>query len=651
MRFRFGIRETAISVIVIIIVATGLVAPSLIQQATTSPSTTTHQSTASPSSVGVGSFKSYSQLQAFMAANAKSAQQYSGNYQFQGVEIPGAMTESMASSSATVDQTFTTVQSTPSFTGTNVQVQGVDEPDSVKTDGLHIFVSTASAVTIINAYPPNSTSKLATLFYPGESVLGIDISPNRLAVINQRNSNATYIDLLIYDTTNPSAPKLMENESIAGSYVSARLTQGYLYAIIQQPSFQYDGQGNLTTVMPTSTENGITRTLQPSSVYYTYDRAQISYYTMIVSISLDTGKESTLSVLTGPSSTIYVSTTNIYVVYAMYQDYYADSIPGDIFTGGILSSPNIVGGQNSTILRAAYSNGTVTVGAAGSVPGTILNQFSLDEYNGFFRVATSRFVTIDGTNTQSDDVYVLNQNLTQVAALRNIAPGENIYAVRFDGDTGYVVTFQQVDPLFVISFQNMTNPVIKSALKVSGYSDYLQPIPGGYLIGVGKDAVPSSTGNFSYYLGLKISLFRVFENGTSIQVSKYLIGDRGTDSPVLNDHLAFTYDAAKNLTVIPVLLAKVSGNQSQDPNNPPPFGDYVWQGAYVLKVTSTGLSLLGTVSQYPPGQNYGDSPVNNLDIYRSIIIGNYLYTISSGEVMVSDLTSFSTVANVTLPGN
>jgi inhibitor of cysteine peptidase len=649
MRFKFGIRETAISIIVIIILATGLVAPSLIQQANSSTSATNRQTTTNHLAVNVGSFKSYSQLQAFMAANAKSAQQYNGNVGGLGFEVPGVTETSMSSSS--VEQTGSASSSTPSFTGTNVQVQGVDEPDSVKTDGLHIFVATAGAVTIINAYPPNSTSKLSTLFYPGESVLGIDISLNRLAVINERSSNATYIDLLIYDTSNPSAPKLMENESISGSYVSARLTQGYLYAIIQQPSFQYNPQGNLSTVMPTATENGATMTLQPSSVYYTYDRAQISYYTMIVSISMDTGKESTLSVLTGPSSTIYVSTSNIYIVYALYQDYYADSIPGDIFTGGVMSSPIVGGGQNSTILRAAYSNGIVTVGAAGSVPGTILNQFSLDEYNGFFRVATSRFATIDGTNTQSDDVYVLNQNLTQVAALRNIAPGENIYAVRFDGDTGYVVTFQQVDPLFVISFQNITNPVIKSALKVSGYSDYLQPIPGGYLIGVGKDAVPSSTGNFSYYLGLKLSLFRVFGNGTSIQVSKYLIGDRGTDSPVLNDHLAFTYDATKNITVIPVLLAKVSGNQSQDPNNPPPFGDYVWQGDYVFKVTSAGFSLLGTVSQYPPGLNYGDSPVNNLDIYRSIIIGNYLYTISSGEVMVSDLASFSTVANVTLPGN
>jgi uncharacterized secreted protein with C-terminal beta-propeller domain len=192
--------------------------------------------------------------------------------------------------------------------------------------------------------------------------------------------------------------------------------------------------------------------------------------------------------------------------------------------------------------------------------------------------------------------------------------------------------------------------VILSALKVTGYSDYLYPLPGGYLIGVGKETVQSSTGNFSYYLGLKLSLFKVYDNGTSVQVSKYLIGDRGTDSPVLSDHLAFTFDPSLNVTVIPVLLAKVSGNQTYGPSSPPPFGDYVWQGVYVLKVTPVGFTLLGTVSQYPPGQNYGDSPNGGLQIDRSVIIGNYLYTISQSEVMVSSLSSFSTVAIVQLPG-
>ena len=660
MQLKLGIREGALFVIALIVLGAGLSAPFLLGQKSTStttlPFTTSSQNNSqnttsqvvTPLPAYLGSFKNYSQLQEFIAGNAKNVQA-----QYNYPAGPGlTVTMTAAATMTTVEMSSSAVDGTtyssPSFTGTNVQVQGIDEPDTVKTDGLHIFVASPSAVTIINAYPPSATAKLATLSYPNGQVLGIEISQNRLLVINARNTNKTYIDLLLYNTTHLSTPRLMENESIAGNYVAARLSQGYLYAIIQQPSYQYNDQGNLTGAMPVVTENAATRVLSPSSVYYTDNWAQISFYTMIVSMSMETGKASTLSVLTGESSTIYVSTSNIYVVYAISPEFGADGIPGDVYTDGMIS-PNMVDGQNSTIFRAAYSNGTVTMQAAGAVPGSILNQFSLDEYNGYFRVATSRFATINGVSTRSDDVFVLNMNLTQVSAIKNIAPGENIYAVRFDGDQGYVVTFQQVDPLFVISFQDITKPVIESALKVSGFSDYLQPLPGGYLLGIGKDAVPASTGNFSYYLGLKLSLFKVFSNGTSTQISRYLIGDRGTDSLVLSDHLAFTYDPSQNITVIPVLLAEVSGNQTSDGSGVPPYGDPVWQGAYVLKVNPTGLALLGTVSQYPAGQNYGDSPTTSLDIYRTIIIGNYLYTISQGEVMVSTLSNFSTVATVTLP--
>jgi inhibitor of cysteine peptidase len=119
---------------------------------------------------------------------------------------------------------------------------------------------------------------------------------------------------------------------------------------------------------------------------------------------------------------------------------------------------------------------------------------------------------------------------------------------------------------------------------------------------------------------------------------------------VLSDHLAFTFDTARNIAVIPVHLAKVSAGQTQPPGSPPPYGQFVWQGAYVFSVSPSGFDLLGTVTQYPPStasqQYFGGS--GGHDIYRSVIIGNALYTISQSEVMVSDLSTFSTLATVTL---
>ncbi|HVP22873.1 MAG TPA: beta-propeller domain-containing protein [Conexivisphaerales archaeon] len=595
---------------------------------------------------GLSSFQGYPELRAFIDANAKSAQRYDMLGGFGGI-FRGLPVMGFAGAAAPTYETALTSGSTPSYTGTNVQVQGVDEVDRVKTDGIHLFVSTADAVTIMNAYPPNSTAVLSRISLKGDNVLGIEVYQDRLFVVSQRSSGDVYVDLLLYDVSNLSSPRLMENSSIQGSYVSARMAQGYAYAVVQQPSYQWTS-GNATAAMPEVYEKGNLVVLPPSSIFYAQNVTLISYYTMIVSMSMSTGTNNVTSVLTGPSSTIYVSTSNIYVVYANYPVFYADGIPGDVFNGGFASTTGTVQSQNSTIFRASYSNGTVSVAAVGSVPGAVLNQFSMDEYGAYFRIATSGMAVINGAATTSDDVYVLDRNMSQVAALRNIAPGENIYAVRFVDDMGYVVTFEQIDPLFAISFRDVTNPIILSALKVTGFSDYLHPLPNGHLIGVGKDAVPASNGDFAWYLGLKLSLFQVFDNGTSTQVSKYLIGDRGTDSPVLNDHLAFTFDSTRNIMVIPVTLAQVSGNQKVDPNSPPPYGDIVWQGVYVFNVTDMGFTLLGQVSQYPASQSFGSSPNSSLQIDRSVIIGNYLYTVSQSEVMVSDLSSFSTLATVPL---
>ena len=647
--------EAAAFVVVVIGVAAFVAVLAFVPSGTTS-TVSIGGSTSKTTLQGLGSFQSYSQLQEYMAANAKSAQQYNRwGFGFGGwgpVAFPGGL-GTVTFTAATVTESATTeasLSNAPSYTGTNVQVQGVDEPDRVKTDGTHLFVSTQDSVALINAYPPNATSTLSKLSFPGNAVLGLEATTNRLMVIVQTNSGTGAVELLLYDTTSLASPVLMQNVTIAGNYVAARMADGYVYAVIQQPSYTFNDQGNASAAMPMVSQAGVQTELSPYSVFYTNNTAQISFYTMIPSVSMSTGKENVISFLTGPSATVYVSTSNIYVAYTNYLDLYdVDGVPGNAFSSGVITPQLVAQSQNSTILRASYANGTVTAAKAGVVPGTVLNQFSMDEYNGYFRIATSRFATINGVSTTSDDVYVLDQNMTQVSSLQNIAPGENIYAVRFSGDVGYVVTYQQIDPLFVISFKDIAKPVILSALKVTGYSDYLHPLAGGYLLGVGKESVQASGGNFSYYLGLKVSLFKVDANGTSTQVAKLDIGDRGTDSPVLSDHLAFTYDPTRNITVIPLTLCQVSGNTTYE-GGFPADGNPVWQGVYVIKWDPTGLMVLGRVSQYPVGQNFGDYPNDSLSIDRSVIIGDYLYTVSQGEVMVSSMGgSFPTVATVPLP--
>lgn len=151
---------------------------------------------------GFGVFQSYSELQSFIAANAGSAQRYGR----QGIMFGGPVVLMGGLELGLNDNVFTatatpSASSTPTYTGTNVQVQGVDEPDRVKTDGTHLFVSTSDAVAIISAYPSNSTSTISTIAFKGATVLGIEISQDRLLVFIQRSSYASYVDLLLYDTS------------------------------------------------------------------------------------------------------------------------------------------------------------------------------------------------------------------------------------------------------------------------------------------------------------------------------------------------------------------------------------------------------------------------------------------------------------------
>jgi len=646
---------------VIVLIVAGAAFLSIPRNATTG--TTSVSTVSGPGgSLGPGtlnSFQTYQELNQFITANAKSTQQYQasrgvsfgpGGPVAGGVaQVPGVMNAVASTTTVAGSAAGAFAPAVSNFTTTNNQVQGVDELDKVKTDGSYLYVATSQAVSIIKAQA-GSTAVVSTIKLPLSNIMGIAMVPQRLAVIAQGSASAS-MSLRLYDVSNPSAPSLLNSVRMNGSHVAARVSQGYLYEIIQQGSFVFSGNGSVTAKYPTLVEDGVTSALPPGSTYYTPNKSQVSVYTIIVSMSMSTGAQHSVAVLTGPSSTVYASTSNIYVVYPNYPSYYADGIPGDVFGGGrampccVYTQP-----QNSTVFRVAYLNGDIAVKSAGSFPGVVLNQFSMDEYNGYFRVATSRAVSTNNTTSRSDDVYVLDKNFTQLAALRNIAPGENIYAVRFLGETGYVVTFQQIDPLFAISFKDPTNPVIQSALKTSGFSDYLHPFGNGYLIGVGKDAMPAPNGNFAWYLGLKLSLFHVAADGTSTEVSRYLIGDRGTDSAVLNDHLAFTFDATRGIMVLPVNLAKVQGSQTQPPGSPPPYGQVVWQGVYVINATTSGFNLMGTVTQNPAGtgvQSYwGGSNGHYVD--RSAIIGNTLYTVSQNEVMASDLSNFSTLATVSL---
>jgi uncharacterized secreted protein with C-terminal beta-propeller domain len=279
----------------------------------------------------------------------------------------------------------------------------------------------------------------------------------------------------------------------------------------------------------------------------------------------------------------------------------------------------------------------------------------MDEYNGFFRIATS--VRIATSNLESTSVHVFNQNLEVVGKLEDLAPGEDLHSARFMGDRCYLVTFKKIDPLFVIDLEDPTNPEVLGKLKIPGYSDYLHPYDEHHIIGVGKETVESENGDWAWYQGVKLSLFDVTNVSQPKEISKIEIGDRGTDTLVLRDHKAFLFSRSKNLLVLPILLAEI--DEAKYPPELYPYGvpanaygDFVWQGAYVLNVTlDDGFTVRGGVTHIENSTElmksgyYFSSPYA---VTRALYIDDLLYTISSNRVKVNSLVDLSEVAVVDL---
>jgi len=278
----------------------------------------------------------------------------------------------------------------------------------------------------------------------------------------------------------------------------------------------------------------------------------------------------------------------------------------------------------------------------------------MDEYRENFRIATTtgHIAKTFDLATSRNHVYVLDMNLTIVGKLENLAPGEKIYSARFMGERCYLVTFKKVDPLFVISLEDPSNPKVLGKLKIPGYSNYLHPYSENFLIGIGKETVEAEEGDFAWYQGVKISLFDVSDVEHPKEIAKYEIGDRGTDSPVLWDHKALLFDKERNLLAIPVLVAEI--DEEKYPNGIPPFthGDFVWQGVYVFNIAEKDLTLRRGITHLDDESELlksGYYLYSEYSVKRSLFIGDFLYAISDKKIKINSLATLQEINEIELP--
>jgi inhibitor of cysteine peptidase len=584
----------------------------------------------------ISKFSSYSELQNFIRTNAQNMMKRNGGI-WATMELDSAPALAPPAPEA----------SGTDYSTTNIQVAGVDEADIVKTDGKYIYLASGNRTVIVEAYPPEQAQVLSEIELQGTAI-GIFINGDRLVVFEQETPYYPYYDyydepaireyesmpyipprvlIKVYDVSDRENPRLQRELSVDGQYVSSRMIGDYAYVIINEPVDEEDDGVTLPMIYSEGDEKEI-----PATDIYYCDVSDYYYmYTTIMAINTqDDSQEPTYeTILLGASSNLYVSTNNIYLTFPVWGRDVGD-----------------VGG--TSVHRIHIDGNVMNYTASGEVPGMVLNQFSMDEHDDYFRVAT----TIYGQTTENN-VYVLNMSLNITGSVTGLAPRETIYSARFMGERGYLVTFKKVDPLFVIDLSDPYNPKKLGYLKVTGYSDYLHPYDETHIIGIGKET--TDAGEFAWYQGVKISLFDVSDVNNPMEISKLEIGDRGTDSPVLSDHKAFLFDGARNLLVMPILEAEV--DQSQYPEGVPSwaYGEPVYQGAYVFDISvDEGLQLKGRITHAEnitdPEQDYYYyySPFT---VERSLYIDGVLYTISQAKIKMNSLENLDYINEVELPSS
>ena len=664
-----------------------------------------------PQQGGIKKFKNYAELKKFLGEHASPASGYYGGLSLMrksmltqeimpmasapsfGINVAGIADGGMGGGG-------------PEYSATNIQVEGVDEADIVKTDGHYIYTVTKNTINIVKAFPAENAELVSKIKFASSSPAGLFVNGNKLAVYGSDYSNAQstilpkmrirnqYTFLKTYDITDRKNPILERDLSFEGSYTNSRMIKDYIYFVTSR--YQYD-YGIDPMPVPYILNSGRPINAESEMPVYYFDapyRSQSFVTATGVSISdKNQPPQSEIYLLDG-NQQMYVSQNHIYITYTRYADEY--QLTMDVTKEIVL--PRLEAGdkervqkietadsqvlseqekmlkimaviqryveslgddeqkaletemknrvkqkyediskelEKTIIHKIAISEGKLAYQTVGEVTGHILNQFSMDEDNGYFRIATTKSQSWSRFSGESNEpeksynnLYILDSSLKVAGKIENLATDERIYSVRFMQGRAYIVTFKQTDPLFVIDVSDPTAPKVLGELKIPGFSNYLHPYDDTMLIGLGKE---TETNQYGAVIpkGLKISLFDVADVANPKETAHYTVEGQWSDSGALYDHKAFLFKKDKNLLAIPVTAQKDSGQ---------------FQGAFVFDVTKNTIALKGQVS-HPSAQSGYDY---FSQIKRGLYIENNLYTLSNAYLGINNLADLALIKNIGL---
>lgn len=561
---------------------------------------------------------------------------------------------------------------------TNTQVAGVDEGDIVETDGQHLFVLAGDGVDILSTAPGDDLAALSHVTIAGEEE-AILLHGTRLTVISRYDempempagrfaywgygvSQRTAVTVV--DVSDVTAPLVVERTEIDGWFVTSRAIGGRVIVVTQDgldipapafipgpgtppptwpnpviddvvsmpialdaepaadplpavmvgslrpwwPSGVYEGEAAYRARLDAAWEAGVLPRFSVDGVdvgtlatdgriYLPVDPDSTELLTVATfEVGDDVAGPESLSTVAGVSGIVSASTSSLYVASTAWGNWWD---PADERA-------------TTNVYKFDLGDASVPLVAMGAVPGQVLDQFSLDEHDGLLRVATTRWTAGDAGS--SSGVYVLRQadgNLSLVGAVDRLAPGERIYSARFVGDRAYVSTFRQIDPFFVIDLAEPSAPRVEGELKVPGFSNFLQPLDETHVLGIGRDADPE-TGR---PLGVQVSLFDVGDPSAPVREAVYTFSGGSWDSwsEALWDHHAVSWFPEQGILTLPLQqYDDVDGSSN------------TLVVLHVDRGATAGFTVVGEIT-------------HDQGVRRSVRVGEFLYSVSWGEVQMHSL--------------
>eukprot|EP00177_Eucheuma_denticulatum_P007855 GFKZ01014299.1.p1 GENE.GFKZ01014299.1~~GFKZ01014299.1.p1 ORF type:complete len:667 (-),score=44.74 GFKZ01014299.1:173-2173(-) len=540
------------------------------------------------------------------------------------------------------------------FSTTNVQVRGVDEPDIIKTDGRRVFTLSGTTFSVVKVLEEgaagNRTGRLELPSYPremlieGDWVLAIgtyyDYTRPYPYQRYQEDSSHTQSATVIYQIyVGGRRPRLISTLYLEGNYVKSREVDGVARIVLRfnplDSIWLFYATGRITRNQTRRWNREIIQNSRAGDWLPTYRlirnggrqtgvyaSCEEVFYSPRIFAGFDLLTVITLPVdglLTPRSSASIVSDAEIVystatTMYVTTSEFHFDDLSDDDERWGA--------NYETSIHKFNLSDDGASYVASGTVTGSLINQFAMHEYQGTFFIATT-----DGASWWSNrdlsaskvSAFIPNERsrvLTKVGEVGNLGIGERIFSVRYIRDTAYVVTFREVDPLYIVDLSNPRELNVTGELKIPGFSSYLHPVLPNRILGVGQEA--TLTGRL---LGAKVSLFDVSDKTNPTELSTWSL--RGSYSNAEWDHRAFLWWKREGVAVMPVNV--YSGRRS-------------FQGAIVLDVTDRNITERGRVEHIIDSSSYTPS------IRRNAIIGGvHLWSMSYDHLQVNNLNNLDNV--------